>query len=342
MKNLITRPILLATMVTVSVLVAGCLERKETIRVARDGAVDFELTYTGDPGDFTSGDAMPEEAGGWTIKDEIKQTEQKKTEKERQARLRVDAGKPLPASFATPGDRNRDTALAFPTEVKVEQRADGTYYHFHRVYKARENVRYDYLNREMKEDEKLKEIAGKNAEELTPDERGAMVAALRRVEGRKRAEYIATALSEAHLRWPQDVGLRLRRGMIEHFDNADVAPVVELLGESSTDSRDAKINEYAQRLVDQSREKMHAVLEDSHAPAAEQATFFAAYEKAEAARAVTEDLGDEHWAIRVELPGRIVEHNADKLDEGAAVWEFPGEALMDRDVVLMATSRVER
>ena len=70
--------------------------------------------------------------------------------------------------------------------------------------------------------------------------------------------------------------------------------------------------------------------------------FFEAHDEEQARRAVTEDLNDETWEIRVELPGEIVAHNGTDRDQQGVIWGFPGKALYDRDHVLMVTSRVSR
>ena len=51
--------------------ISGCLERKETIRVARDGSVQMRVEWEGDPGDFSKGDTLPTQHTGWATEDEI-------------------------------------------------------------------------------------------------------------------------------------------------------------------------------------------------------------------------------------------------------------------------------
>ena len=58
-------------------------------------------------------------------------------------------------------------------------------------------------------------------------------------------------------------------------------------------------------------------------------------------RNATEDLSDEHWEVRVRMPGEVIAHNADKVENGELVWEFPALAIQDRDHKLKATSRVQ-
>ena len=61
-----TRAMLLAT---IALLMSGCLERDETIRVARDGSVVIRVEIKGDPGDFATGDILPGRRSGWKTRD---------------------------------------------------------------------------------------------------------------------------------------------------------------------------------------------------------------------------------------------------------------------------------
>ena len=65
--NALKRQLTIGCIAVVSLPLGGCLERKETITVTRDGRVRMELRYTGDPSDFESGDAMPSGATGWLV-----------------------------------------------------------------------------------------------------------------------------------------------------------------------------------------------------------------------------------------------------------------------------------
>jgi len=319
----------------------GCLERKETIRVHRTGAVNLEIEISGDPADFASGDALPEEAGGWTVKDETQTDERGRQTQKRTARMSVPAGRPLPETFALEDSPSAATALRFPTEVRIEKRPDGTYYHFRRVYEPREGARYEYYTHLFQESGAFKQIQGKDPADLTDEEREQLLRQLRVLEALKRCEFVRTAATSLERPWPQHYELLLRRALLNHFEQADLGPVLELLRQPQSEERDAQVNRYGEELVEASRDTLRAQLEELRVPRREIEAFFEAYDEEQARRAVTEDLGDERFRVRVELPGELVAHNGDSVDGGAVVWEFGGKALMDREHVLMATSRVE-
>jgi hypothetical protein len=53
---------------------------------------------------------------------------------------------------------------------------------------------------------------------------------------------------------------------------------------------------------------------------------------------VTEDLMDESFKIRTDMPGRVISDNSLAMEEGVLIWTFNGEDLEDDDILLKATS----
>jgi hypothetical protein len=325
----------------VLLLSAGCLERKETITVHRDGKVDFVSDFEGDPGDFTGGDPLPTDELGWAVEDSVKKEDDKETRR-RMAKLTVAAGKPLPDAYVRADDPLREIALRFPTDVKVEKRSDGVYYHFRRVYKGREHARYAVHQKVFQENEQIKALTGKNPEELTSDERRLILSGVRDAEAGKRAEFLIAGFEAMKDRWPQHYYLVARETLLDSFAQADLEPLVTLLGEPEAPGRDIKIDEYSKEWLARADEAVTEVLRSLGAREAEIGAFYAAVQKEEDRHAVTEDLGDETWSVQVNLPGELIAHNATKIEEGAPIWEFKGDGLHDRDQILMATSRAER
>lgn len=322
-------------------LIPGCLERKETITVHRDGRVEFLTELEGDPADFEGGDALPTEQSGWSVEDGVKKEGDKETRR-RMAKLTVAEGKPLPDAYIDSDDPLHEIALRFPTEVKIEKRSDGVYYHFRRVYKAREHARYAIYQKAIQENEQLKALAGKDPSELTDDERRTLVGALRDAEAGKRAEFLWAGFEAMKERWPQHYYLVARETLLATFAHADIEPLVALLSQPEGPGRDLEIGARSEAWLKQADEAVVKALRELGAREPEIAAFYAAVQKEQDRRGITEDIGDETWEVRVLLPGDLIAHNAPKLDEGAPVWEFHAEALQDRDQVLMATSRVDR
>lgn len=331
---------LLAAIPLVLAPVAGCLERKETIEVRPSGALRIEMRIQGEPQDVFTGDQMPDLRTGWRVDDETVTKEDGKQEFRRVATLELPPGSPLPASFAPQDDANHETALQFPTEVRVERRADGTFYHFQRVYQPREQARFEYLKTALQEAGVFKAAEGKDLAELSADELGDLVRALRTIEASKHAQFVQLAVDEVGEKWPRHFELLMRSAVTRHFEESDVAPVVALLQQPGGEARDRQIDEYGRRLTSDARDVLRRTLMDLNAPKRQIEQFFAAYDVEQARRAVTEDLGDETFEVRVALPGKLIAHDGDLVEDGVVVWKFPGKALYDRPQTLTALSRV--
>lgn len=319
-------------------LLSGCLERKESVRVDRDGGVALRVEMTGDLGDFTGGDSLPSEECGWRVSEETREKEDGGQERRLVATLDVHPGEPLPESFATDGDPARSVALRFPTTVKVERRRDGTYYHFKRTYKARQFARYNFFPKGQSDEP----WAGKDPAELNDDDRRALLTRLRAEQSLKMCEFVRAGADALHEEWPQDHGLVLRRELLDYFDRLELDPLLALLSQEQSPERDAEVNRLGEEMLAGVRHVLDDTLDRLEVPRPQREKFMNAYETEQTRRGITEDLMDERWAVDVRLPGDIVAHNADRIEDGAAIWEFDAQKLMDRDVELMVTSRVER
>ncbi|MFQ5806430.1 MAG: hypothetical protein ACE5I3_08270 [Phycisphaerae bacterium] len=332
-----------APLLAVVLLVSGCLERKETIRVARDGTVRMRVELKGDPGDFSTGDALPDQSTGWQVEEEIETDANGKEKQHRLATRRIPPGRPLPDSYADPDGPQYGIALMFPTMLEIERRRDGTYYHFKRVYEARAQARYNIYNELLKGQlDELKELSGKEPEELTDEERSKLVNVLRTLEALKHSEYVAAGIEALADEWPQHYGLLLRRALLDHFEKSDLGEVVALLGEPASPERNAAIDEFGSKLITGAREVLRRKMRELRVPRGQIELFFAARDEEEARRAVTEDIGDESWTVRVAMPGEVVAHNGTGIEGEFVVWEFPGKVMFDRDHVLMVSSRLRR
>lgn len=336
-------PVVAFAVAAATLLLAGCLERKEIIRVHRDGAVDFKVELSGAPDEFAAGgDALPTERSGWDVEDRIETDKDGKERQTRVATRHVGARRPLPDSYAEERSREYETSLRFPTEVTVEPREDGTYYHFRRVYEPRESARFEYYSKMLEESGALKEVSGKDPEELTDEQRENVLRALRMVEAHKRAEFVRSAVESLEPPWPQDYALRLQRALLDHFAQTDLEHVLELLRQPQSAERDAQVNQFGEELIAGATRALEGELRELRVPRRQTDAFLDAYQREEKRRKVTEDLGDERWTVRVELPGELVAHNGDEVEDGFVVWHFPAKAIMDREQVLMATSRLPR
>ena len=325
-----------------SLISTGCLERKETISVRPNGMSRIEIEISGDTSDIDGPDALPTRELGWRIEREDQTTDDGKEKTTLVARRQLNADDEWPDSFAAPDDAQYDAALRFPTSLTIERRRDGTYYHFYREYEPREHARYQYYADRLKKFTDQLSANGRSFETMTSDERRNVVDLMAQNEAMKHVQYAQAGIDALAEQWPQDFGLELQQAVREHFARADLGALVDLLAEGESDERDAAI----QRFADETIAAVPRVLEETLArlsvPRNEIAAFFTEYDAEQARHAATEDLADERWEIRLELPGELVAHTGDRVEDGQVVWEFEAEALFDRRTIVAATSVVRR
>lgn len=324
-------------------LLAGCLERKETIRVTRDGAVSMHVELEGDPGDFDAGDPLPEKDSPWRADETTEKDADGKERRIRHADRHFAAGHELPDAYVEERDERYATALRFPTVVEIERKSDGTYYHLKRSYQARQSARYNVI-RELESQlfEEVKAFGGKDPAELSVEDRTKIVEALRKAESAKQVEFLQAGVSAMEKRWPQHYGLLVRSALLAQYEKTDAREIAELLARPQSEERDARINRFGERMLAEGRDAVRETLQKLDVPSREIEQFFAAVEVEERRRAVTEDIEDDRWEVRVELPGDLIASNATRIEDGVLIWSFGGRVILDRDHVLMATSFVGR
>jgi hypothetical protein len=340
---MIGRRLILISAVVLPILFAmGCVKRKETITVKPDGAVTVAIEYEGDKGDFDKGDAMPSPASGWKVAREVKQNEDKKEEVKLSAERTFHAGEELPSNYAAPNDPDASLYLKFPTTLTRERRKDGVYLHFRRVYTPRDWAYVLFWADEHINDQ-VKNLGEKKPEELTHEERVQIIRAFAGVEAYKQIELAQRALKEPDERLKPDHWLLARSAVLNVYEEGvnweEIARRVATLPQ---EERDQEFERESQRLVNEAHQAIVRSLKHDAGYDAEQiAKFEAAYEQAKKYWDITNQLGGHGFEINVQMPGTIVAHNGDKVDnDGTVEWEFDGKAFRDRPYELLVTSRL--
>ena len=334
------RPIL-ATLLILPCLSAACLERKETITVARDGSVRIEAQFEGNRQDFRIRDALPTQAAGW----HVTKTVSKNGKDERQKLLatrRFEAGAHLPATFASDDDPNADLSLHFPTELTTERRPDGLYFHFRRTYSPRRWAYIDYWQNRFLDDD-IKKLGVKPSEELTTEERVTLFKAFAGLEAFRLLEFSRDAIGESLPGFPQHQWLAARDAALAVYRDLDYEALVQEYEQMSVEERDQRFGVQSERLRQLSEDAfIESLATDANLNAAAIQRFADARARADTEYQITSQVGGHGFQVTVRLPGDVVAHNADKIEDGAAIWEFEGTAFRDRPHVLMVTSRVPR
>lgn len=319
----------------------GCLERTETITVESDGTVLIEAIYrTEQEGELYGGDALPSDAGGWLV-------ELEEVDEEGQRRFTLFAEgvfgpqTELPENYAVPGDPDTTLYLQFPTTVEIENRADGVYYHFHRLYPARAWAHIQAL-RELLIDEPTKDLKDKDQADYTPDDWKLIARSYTGFEAAKLLTFARAAYLETTPDRPQDDWLAVLGAFKTLQGELDVDAIAEVMLIEDEQERDEAIQREVRAWQEKSFKTLEASLRDSCGYAGSRMkSFMRRYQARLKDFEITSGLGDDAFTITVVMPGEIVGSNAAAASHDHATWKFSGQRFRDRDVELMVTSRAE-
>ncbi len=299
------------TLVPALMLIAavGCIKRSETITIFEDGRLRLTAEIVGDPDDVYNGDAMPTAESGWQIEDNIQTDNEGKKELTRTATREIAAGAEIPDSYATPNSRLDAIALQFPTTVTIEQRADGTYYHFRRIYQRRDFAIVQYLQDRAMESDEAKAITQKEPQDVTDEERMTLARIFVDIAAKRSATYMEQVGLEMQSEIPQHALLAARRSALAVYSSDDfMKQLTDLLRDDTEDegTADKLERDLHARLTRAATES----LRESGVRKAVIDEFVDRCSLANDAFEITEDLGDETWFVGVEMPGRIIAHNS--------------------------------
>jgi hypothetical protein len=321
-------------------LLCGCLERKERITVEPDGQVLIEASFESKSfAEIHEGDAIPALETGWAVVDSVHQDK----DGEDVFRLEATAVFPpeidLPGTYARAGDPEADAALQFPTELVIEDRPDGTYYHFHRRYAGRSWATLDTLRRHVVEE--AVDEQGRKFEQLTPDEQARTIQAFVDFEAVKMLIFARKAFLEVSPEIAQDRWLAVDASVRDLAARFDPRKVVGLLAIENDEIREQAIADESQRWQRAADERLDAALREHCGYGGARLTAFRGRLRwHKRYHEISEDLGDETFEISLIMPGGIVGSNADATAINTATWSFRGEDLRDRDIEIMVSSRV--
>ncbi|MFG0329701.1 MAG: hypothetical protein ACF8PN_07365 [Phycisphaerales bacterium] len=333
-----TSAILLLAM-TLAVVI-GCVERDEKITVRRDGSARIVATFQSDTSDdVRNEDAAPGAAAGWTIEERRPVGNDGKEKYQLIATREFLPGAELPDTFAAPGSAHADRMLRFPTRVTVERRPDGMYYHFYRRYEPR---RWAPVGA-------LKDIADEQSNPYLEQQSGGgaldafQLRSLSEIQVRFAIERLETIAREAFVETnpqaPQDAWLAAHEALRDFRANIDYGALADLIRQAESGPEDDTFERLERQFEDAVLEALESALRASPG-VSNLGGFRSEYASIKKGYGVTEDLADENFTIRVEMPGTIIASNAESSDGSTATWQFPGPLLFDRPIELMVTSRV--
>lgn len=344
---------MLATMAVLVISVApGCLRRKEMITVHQDLSVDMVLDYEqeqkggfGKEYGLKTVAAMPGAETGWTVTYTDKADGDKVT-RTLHAEQSFPPDAALPQSFRTPENSLAGEFLQFPTEVWTEDREDGRYYYFRRTYQPRPWAFVEYWQH-LAVDDDVKKLMDKPSEELTDEQRLRILKAQALAAAFKPIAITKAAIDQANIDIDPTIWLDARRQVLDYVEGLDFEPFIELQKqlestEEGTPQRQALEQELAAmaKPFDLETMALHSLIADSLNDRQREA-FGDAWSRVELGYKITDELGGHAFEIHVKLPGEVIAHNGDKIEDGAVVWEFDGDAVRDRANELLVVSRVQ-
>ncbi len=325
-----------------ALLLAGCLERVETITVEADGTVVIEAVFkTDEVEELYEGDAMPSDADGWLVQDVEEIDDDGKHHYILFAEGVFGSEAQLPENYAVAGDPDTALYLQFPTSVVIENRPDGVYYHFHRRYPGRAWAHIEAL-RELLIDEQTKRLKDKDESQFTREDRTLLVRSYTDFEVAKLLTFARQAYLATTPDLPQDAWL----GVIAVFDTLqgelDLDAIAEVMEIEDVDERQEALDREVESWQEKSYTTLQTALRDAcgyEGPTMK--TFLQHYAVQLKDFGITDGLGDDAFEITVVMPGEIVGSNADTASRDRVTWRFGGRRFRDRNVELMVSSRLD-
>jgi hypothetical protein len=249
----------------------------------------------------------------------------------------------IPPNFATATTRFPEAYLQTPVKLSKREEGNATVYEFTVTFKSRKWKEYEDL---------LSEIAGADLidlskkygfEKLTKDEQLTMCTAMARWPLRIESDCIATAL--AKIAGPDGIPAEKIQSVLQKIEDAFDRIVTKEAMAGIMAGPEAQRGKAFEDLKARARAAAEKVLDEEFAGAA-----YAEILKKirdDVAREmleweITNDLGDETFVVRANMPGNIIQCNGDKVEGNCVEWQFNAEKFRDADYVMSVTSRQTR
>lgn len=337
-----TRLTLVVLGVIVLIFFCGCLDRKERVIVNADGSAEIHMIVEGeDDADIDEGDRLPQRGGQWQVERTTRTTPEGKVIHRLAAIRKVPAGVGLPSTFAEGSDSLKEAYLQFPTELKIEERNDGWYYHFHRMYEPREFAQVGFLEDAAGEQASAFAKKQQSGEEIGLNDFKGVSELLVKVAIGKIEIFARQAFLDTNPNTPQDTWLSVHDALEELRKSADYDRLAVIL--KNADQKDnSPVMEQLAKEFDRATMNTIVTTLESSPYVRDTGGLRRRFEFHKKAYEITQDIGDDRFEVSVQMPGTIISHNADSKANNIVTWTFPGKMLHDRSVELMVTSRVAK
>lgn len=328
---------------TAGLMLAGCLERTETIVVKPDGSAELEVVVSSPQSGTLTLAVTPAEPAGWKVeRTQVRDAKGNVSRHVVTATRTVAAGQAWPENDAAPDDPDAELYLQFPTTLTVEKRDGRTWYNFRRVYPARAFAWYQAIQDQQPDRKVVEETLKKPKAEVTADEWRTVIRSMAQVEAQRHLAAARKAFLEVTPNLPQDRWLAVYKAGMSALDELDYDLLVKLVSAENDDAAGQRLIEEAQRMNQAIEERIRTTLSQAAGySSAQLAAFNERYDRIHRRVKLTADMQAYSYTVRVALPGQVFASNADAVESGTLVWRFKGEAVFDRDLELLASSYVE-
>jgi len=347
-------------------LASACIESEEEIEVRSDGSLAVSVKCTGGASDLATGFALPL-GQPWTLAENspgvalssalgraprlvaVEGVTEPENKSRATARAHFASAAELPRFYAPADEPYRDAYLARDTRLSISTSGGRTVYVFERTFGARTwGERYALAGLEKRLPEDIQETLRESAD--FSDAQWDVLAPIVTEEYEKSALSFArdalvstytlgdASLPTAVLQSTLDA---LRRDLRSTLDEARLRRMYAALREEDADfEHDPDVNPdlLVRGLL---RDGIARELSAAQVPETTRNSILGRLEWSFTAFDATADLQDESFSVHVTLPGTVIDGNFAELEGSRASWEFDGEELADKPVVLRAVSVVE-
>ncbi len=316
-----------------SLVITGCLEKKEKLSVSETGEIEVEWKISGDKKDAHEGLKLPQ-GTNWTTREwqEVQENGKEKFFHQAQAQF---ANMDAYLKAMSLGEED----LQIQGDLKIERIDKGNFYHFERLYLARDLGKFQAIKKEEIDPKLGKQVSQKGIYSLSPEDQQKYVQGLINFEIRKRILLVCDALGKTYLsqNFPLSLIDKVKKELKNEYQKSfDYALVQEILS-----SPKQKLPHKIKKIEEKLTKKQKSVLENIFREYP-QVNYQKNLQKTLHGYKLSEDLTDESFELTLTLPGKIIMTNGVKVNKNTVTWKFHGKELIGKHIPCQALSVIEK
>jgi hypothetical protein len=329
-----------AFLLLLAACVAGCIERKETIRVADDGTVRIRIEMIADAADELTAARIPSPEMGWRVERSERRDAAGDIEKHVViADIERRADEPLHDRLGPPEPLLPGVELHFATSVTTDMRRGASVRHFRRVYDARPWAYVEAEEARLREIHGVDALDGRDLASFSSGERERLLRGFAEIEAARTLVFARAAFTDVSPRLAPAAWLAVESSVRPIIDGLDYPKLAALLA-AQDPSADAALMQVGAGFERDLRTAILMALESACGYGGDDlGAFVERLNWHHRFYQVTRDLGGERFEVTVEMPHPIVASNADEINGCRATWRFDGTRFRDREFELLATSQ---